>query len=369
MSVSNVYYNRIIRRIITSFGNLFNDVTLVRYDPNTFIEQERFLVPIAYAAKEKYVQRLEGDPNLDKKVQMALPRMSFEMNGMTYDASRKLQTNWKNFFQNPSTGGITPVVGNLISQYNPVPYDFDFSLYIYVRNIEDGTQIIERILPYFTPDYTIKVNLSPEMGMVKEIPVILKTTSSEVEYEGDRDSDPRLIIWTLTFNVKGFIFGASTQTNFINHSITQIFNQPSAQATNFVIDKTINREGNGDYKVGEMVYQGFTIQQSTASGLVTFWDGTTLTLSNLQGNFISTQYMVGAQSHAQHYYTSYNNQPLKMVQIDVEPDPANAISSDPYQYATTITEYNSNTTGVDYPVGFDSLQYTFDETTYTMDHS
>ena len=142
--MANPTYNRIIRKLVVGFGNLFNDITLVRYNPDNS-EAERMLIPIAYAAKEDYVLRLQSDYNLEKKVQLTLPRLSFEMTGMTYDASRKQNTNIKNFAQTPS--GIQ-------SQYNPVPYDFDFSLYLYVRNIEDGTQVIEHILPFFTPDYT-----------------------------------------------------------------------------------------------------------------------------------------------------------------------------------------------------------------------
>ena len=156
--MANVFYNRVIRKLVVGFGNLFNNITLVRYNPDES-EAERFLVPIAYAQKELYVQRLQGDPNLDKKVQLTLPRMSFEMTGFKYDASRKQNTNIKNFAQNGSS---------FSTQYNPVPYDFDFSLNIYVRNIEDGTQMIEHILPYFTPDYTIKLNLIPEMGIKRD---------------------------------------------------------------------------------------------------------------------------------------------------------------------------------------------------------
>ena len=112
--MANTYYDRVIRKLVIGFGNLFDDITLVRYNPNN-TEAERFLVPITYAAKELYVQRIEGDPGLDKKVQMSLPRMSFEMNGLSYDASRKQITNIKNSNLNSD--------GNVISQYNPVPID------------------------------------------------------------------------------------------------------------------------------------------------------------------------------------------------------------------------------------------------------
>ena len=205
-------YNHIIRKLTIGFGDLFSKITLVRYNPD-LTEAERFIVPIAYAPKELYVARLEGDANLDKKVQMTLPRMSFEMNGLTYDATRKQNTNVKNFAN--TTAGV-------LAQYNPVPYNFDFNLYVYVRNIEDGTQIIEHILPFFTPDYTIKINLIPEMGIVKEIPVVLNSSSYDITYEGPRDSDTRTIIWTLNFTVKGFIFGASSSAGLIKESIASI---------------------------------------------------------------------------------------------------------------------------------------------------
>ena len=124
--MANTFYNRIIRKLVVGFGNMFNNITLVRYNPDNS-EAERVIVPIAYADKENYVRRLQADYNLDKKVQITLPRFSFEMTGFRYDSSRKQNTNVKNFANTPT--GIK-------SQYNPVPYNFDFKLYLYVRNID-----------------------------------------------------------------------------------------------------------------------------------------------------------------------------------------------------------------------------------------
>ena len=213
MAVTN--QNRIIRKMIVAFGNLFNNITLVRYDNKTGKEQERFLVPLTYAPKEQYVQRLEADPDLDKKVQMTLPRMSYEMMGMRYDASRKQITNVKNFSK---TGAVN-------SYYNPVPYDFDFSLSIYTRNHEDVHSIVECMLPFFTPDYTLSVNLLPESGVTKQIPMILNRTDREVTYEGNRDSDLRMIVWSLDFTLKGYIYGSPTDqsNNLITHVITHLY--------------------------------------------------------------------------------------------------------------------------------------------------
>jgi len=176
------------------------------------------VVPIAHAAKELYVMRLQGDPDADKKIQMTLPRMSFEMTGISYDSARKQNTNIKNFNQ---VGGVVN------SQYNPVPYDIDYSLYIYVRNIEDGTQIIEHILPFFTPDYTIKINLIPQMGITKEIPIILTDTNYEITYEGDSSSDTRVVIWTLNFKAKAFLYRDVTTVGLIKKVNINMFDMDS----------------------------------------------------------------------------------------------------------------------------------------------
>ena len=355
--MANVFYNRMIRKITVAFGDLFKNITLVRYNPDN-TEQERFIVPIEYATKELYVMRIQGDPNLDKKVMMTLPRLSYEMNGLSYDASRKQITNIKHFSQN---GAITN------SQYVPVPYNFDFSLYLYVRNIEDGNQIIEHILPYFAPDYTIKVNMIPEMGIVKEVPIILKDTKYDVTYEGDYTSDTRMVIWTLNFTVKGFVFGATSTANIIKTSITNIYNKITDNDT---VEFTLNALGEGDYLNGELVYQGSSAGFSTATGKVVAWDNLNrkLILNTLNGNFLSGQKMIGMNSNASWLFSSYAIRTVDYVNITTTPEygPAGEDLStgvgvediltennaedlltetndngptDPYIYNTVITEY------------------------------
>jgi hypothetical protein len=327
--MANTFYNRIIRKLVVGFGNLFNDITLVRYNPD-FSEAERFIVPIIYGPKELYVKRLEEDPTLGKKVQTNLPRMSFEMTGFNYDATRKQNTNIKNFAQTSS---------GLVSQYNPVPYNFDFSLYLYVRNIEDGTQVIEHILSYFTPDYTIKLNLVPEMGVVKEIPVILNNTSQDIDYEGDWERGTRIIIWTLNFTVKGYIFGKINDSSkgLITHSITSIFNKITPQdEVEFILDET---SGLGTYQVGETVYQGYSVATATASAKVILFHDNVLRLTNINGNFVSSMPIRATSSSTNYTFTYYSPLPQKLVQIDslVQPSDANVSSS--WTANTTIREY------------------------------
>jgi hypothetical protein len=325
--MANIFYNRALRKYVIGFGNLFNDITLVRYNPD-YSEAQRMIVPIVYAPKEDYVTRLETDPNLDKKTQITLPRMSFELLGFNYDASRKQNTNTKQFAQTSQ---------GLVAQYNPVPYNFDFNLYLYVRNIEDGTQIIEHILSYFTPDYTMKLNMIPEMGIVKNIPVVLNSTAQDIDYEGNFERDTRVIIWTLAFTVKGYIFGKISDTGGpITHSITSIYNQITEDD---VIQFTMNpNSGVGTYQIGETVYQGFSAPLAIATGKVVSFNNNILQLRNINGNFVSNLPIQSTSSSTNYTFTSFNPVAQKLVQIDTTPMPTDANVTTPYVVTTQISE-------------------------------
>lgn len=325
--MADPFYNRIIRKMVVGFGNLFNNITLVRYNPDQ-TEQERFVIPISYASKELYVKRLQEDPDLDKKVQMSLPRFSFEMTGFSYDADRKQNTNIKNYaVKNNST----------INQYNPVPYNFDFSLYLYTRNIEDATQALENIISYFTPDYTIKLNLVPEMGIVKEVPIILNDVSQDIEYEGDMNHETRIIIWTLNFTVKGFIFGAvSPAGGIIKSSYINIIDF-SPDMVVFNMDPTSE---NIPYKVSETVYQGYSSHVAISTGTVKSWANNVLTLTNITGNFVSTLPITGISSSASYKISSIADTGLGLASTiitSVIPETAN-INSNNYIIQTFVGE-------------------------------
>jgi len=335
--MSDPQYHKIVRKLVVGFGNLFNNITMVRYNKDN-TESHRIVVPIAYSEKELYVQRLQGDPDLNKKVQVTLPRMSFEMAGLTYDSSRKQNTNIKQFTNTPQ---------GVLSQYNPVPYNFDFNLYLYVRNIEDGTQLIEQILPFFTPDYTIKLNLIPEMGIVKEVPVILNSTTHEIDYEGEAARDTRLIIWTLNFTVKGFVFGkTSGPIGLITHSITNILNNIT---TNDNVEFNMDNNGVGTYKMDELVYQGYSSGTATATGKVVSYINNKLLLTNINGNFVTSLPIVGMSTNASYTFNNYSIGPQKFVQIDVVPKPSDANATSDYTYTTVITETTSNTANIVIP--------------------
>jgi hypothetical protein len=326
--MSTPLYNNVIRKITVGFGNLFNNIFVVRYNTDG-TEAQRFLCPIEYASKEKYVSRLQGDPNLDRKVQVSLPALSFEMTGMSYDSTRKQITNVKNFAQSG---------GQNFSQYNPVPYNFDFKLYAYVRNEEDGNQIIETILPFFTPDYTIKVNMIPEMGTINDVPIVLNDVSYDNDYEGSFTTDVRTIIWTLSFTVKGYIYGNMSGSGLITNTITNIYKQISGSDS---VIFSLNSGGVGSYQQGEVVYQGYS--QGTATATATIVDIDTqnqqITLQNINGNFVSTLPVIGVSSGASYFYNSVNVSPVKYATINIVPNPSNANANTSWIANTTINEY------------------------------
>ena len=198
------FYNEILRKTIISFGTLFNNISIKHTNSSDDVVSV-IKVPFAYGPTQKFLARLNQSPDLNKSTAITLPRMSFEMQGMIYDVSRKQNTNTKNFTN--TTSGVA-------AQYNPVPYNFDFSLSIYVRNTEDGTQILEQILPFFTPDFTVTMKMIPEMDLNMDIPIELISVTSSDTYEGDMDSR-RIQTYQLDFTVKGYLFGPINKFKYI----------------------------------------------------------------------------------------------------------------------------------------------------------
>jgi hypothetical protein len=193
------FYNGSIRRMVVAFGSLFNDLYIDKAESGGM---KRLLVPISYAPKEKYQVRLAGDPNLQNPNQIVLPRMAFEITGYAYDALRKRNSVSKVLYRPPvgSTGST-----NVQYSYAEVPYNIDFSLYVYVRNMEDGLQIVEQILPHFTPEFVVTVNFD-DLHKKFDIPITLTGFSSQEDYEGDFQSR-RSIVFTLNFSMKTYLFG------------------------------------------------------------------------------------------------------------------------------------------------------------------
>jgi hypothetical protein len=202
------FYHETMRKVVVAFGTIFNNINIVRTNSSGAVTQS-MKVPLAYGPKQKFLTRLREDPNLNKKVALTLPRIGFEISGISYDASRKLNSIQKFKKTNNSTDGKT-----LSSQYMPVPYNMDFELVVMAKQSDDALQIVEQILPFFQPDYTITLNDNSAMGTTRDVPIILTGVTYADEYEGSFE-DRRVLTYTLSFTAKFYLYGPVTDQKVI----------------------------------------------------------------------------------------------------------------------------------------------------------
>ena len=202
------FYHETMRKVVVAFGTIFNNINIVRKNNSGAVTQS-MKVPLAYGPKQKFLTRLREDQNLSKKVALTLPRIGFEISGISYDPSRKLNSVQKIKKTNDSTDGKT-----LSSQFMPVPYNMDFELVVMAKQSDDALQIVEQILPFFQPDYTITLNDNSAMGTARDVPIILSDVSYADEYEGSFE-DRRVITYTLSFTAKFYLYGPVTDQKVI----------------------------------------------------------------------------------------------------------------------------------------------------------
>lgn len=325
---NNHFYNRTIRKVVVAFGTMFNDIVLVRYNKAGTTEYERTRVPLSYGAKEKYLTRLTSDPTLTKSINVYVPRISFDMVGLSYDSTRKFNTINRNFGVNSDTGVVS-------GQYAPVPYNFEFDLSIFVRNQEDGTQILEQILPFFTPDFTVTVDLVPKVGRKYDMPVTLNSVSPEIDYEGDF-STTRLIIWTLNFTVKGYIFPPVGDVGLIEQANTNIY--IDSRDTRYQKVYVDSANGSGVFTTGETI----RVPERNVTGTVLYFANNvtgTLIASDLSDLLEENDVIVGDYSNAVYTIDTVDLNPLKSVAVVTSPNPISANAGDDFGFTETITEF------------------------------
>ena len=195
------YYHEIIRKTIIAFGTLFNNMIVKHQDANgTIVDEKR--VPLAYGPAAKFIARLDQQPDLNKMVAITLPRMSFEMTSIAYDSSRK--------------AGITQTfkaVGNddkLKRVFLPVPYNIGFELSLLTKLNDDALQVVEQILPYFQPSFSVTIDLISSIGEKRDVPITLQNVTFQDDYEGDF-STRRALIYTFQFVAKTYLYGPITE--------------------------------------------------------------------------------------------------------------------------------------------------------------
>mgnify|MGYP006429923683 CR=1 FL=1 len=206
----------LMRRYVYYFGHLFDSMVVQRYD-SAGTRIQSIQVPIAYSPKEKMLVRVREEPDLDAgRVAMQLPRIGFEMTSMAYSAQRKLNT------LNRYVKVVDTDEQKLNMQYQSIPYDLTFSLYIMVKNAYDGVQLLEQIVPFFTPDWTATINTIPSMDITADIPITLQSVVTEDVYEGDFDTR-RALIWTLDFEMKAQFYGPVKTSDIIKKTIVDMY--------------------------------------------------------------------------------------------------------------------------------------------------
>ena len=218
MAIANYFYNQTTRKYVALFGTLFNQLKIKRED-NAGVTKKEMIVPLSYAPYQKILARVAADPDLinSRRPAMTLPRMSFEMTSMQYDPLRKLASTQKVIKRQKAEADNSR---NFV--YTPVPYTLDFSLYIMTKYAEDATKLMEQILPFFTPDFTVGAKMIPDLDPI-DIPIVLTSVTTEDLYEGAFE-ERQAILYTLTFTMKGWFFGPEKTKKVIKFVDIDMFN-------------------------------------------------------------------------------------------------------------------------------------------------
>ena len=310
--LGTTYYHETIRKYVAIFGTLFNDINIQRRNSAGVIT-EQIKVPISYEAKNKLILRMRA-VQADGGVAVSLPRMGFVMNGITYDGTRKLNTMGQVYAANTAASTST-----LMKQYNPVPYTFDFELTAMVDSSEDGAQIFEQIVPFFTPEFTVSVNLIPSMNIKPDVSIILGGTTVEDSYEGDFTAR-REIIWSFTFQLKGYIY-PDVKSGSVTKSVIVNLRMPAQEAD---IPEYIILEDSTDFSVNYLLLDA-DAGSPTATGIMKFITETSSTGTGAAG--------------------------IKS-RLTVTPNPGDVTANDDFGYTETFEYFNDNidtnlTTGLD----------------------
>jgi len=229
------FYNETTKRAVSIFGTLFNNITIKKIkDDGTVLTEQK--VPISYGPKQKFLQRLAEEPNLNdnNRTAISLPRIAFEVSGYEYDASRQQNK----LIRHQKTTLDTADTSKRSYQYQPAPYNLSFNLSVLAKNMSDALQILEQILPYFQPEYTVTMKMIDSMTDYRDVPIILNSVSMEDTYEGDF-TERRVIEYSLSFTMKLNYFGPVYNGKVIKNVIERDYiNTTSGLFTTSQIDNS-----------------------------------------------------------------------------------------------------------------------------------
>jgi hypothetical protein len=254
------FYHSHVRKAVAAFGTIFNNIIIERKDSSGSVAQT-LRVPLAYSTKQKFISRIEQVPTVESRGEVAivLPRMGFEIISLQYDAARRVSPI---HHHKKGSGSATSVK----SVFTSTPYDLSLQLYVFAKNQDDGLQIIEQILPFFNPDFSITVNDLPELGIKRDIKLTLDSVAYEDQSQGTF-ADRASIVWTLTFNMKLNLYGHVGDQNVIKKAVANIFQNPDL--------------------AGARTTQQYTVVAATTTGVATLLSQSvdTISLTYAGGNY------------------------------------------------------------------------------------
>ena len=240
------FYHEIIRKTVIAFGTLFNEVH-VRHQDAAGKDISDIKVPISYGPKQKFLARIQQQPDLNKAVQITLPRMSFEVSNIQYDPSRK--------------AGITQTFkaqegAKLKKVFMPVPYNLGFELNILTKLQDDSMQILEQILPFFQPGFTLTIDLAKSIGEKRDVPMVLDSITFTDDYEGNFETR-RALIYTLNFTAKTYMFGpiADSTEGLIRKVQVDYYSDTNTQTAKREQRYTVKAAAKKDYNEDSVIDQ------------------------------------------------------------------------------------------------------------------
>jgi len=284
----HAFYHQTLRKYIVAFGNMFSGMVVQRLDSSSN-KIQTIAVPISYSPKEKFLARLALDPNLTRPIAVQLPAMAFEIASMAYDGTRRLSSIQQN--KSAVSAQVTK------TQYTPVPWNIDFTLFIFVRNADDGAQLLEQILPFFGPEWTNSINLMPSMNIVMDVPTVLTNVTTEDAYEGDFMTR-RAMVYTLNFTMKGYFYGPVRSSGSRNKLIRKIqldFSMPP---------------GTGEVTDADVAEVGRSSRVIITPGLLANGSPTTNSAASISPSLISANSNFGIASDKYIFYDGLKYNPV-----------------------------------------------------------
>ena len=240
------FYHEIIRKTVISFGTLFNDVH-IRHQDASGKDISEMKVPVSYGPRQKFLARIQQQPDLNKATQISLPRMSFEVNNITYDPSRK--TGVTQTFKVKDDKQVKKV-------FMPVPYNLGFELNILTKLQDDSLQILEQVLPFFQPGFTLTIDLVNSIGEKRDVPMVLDSINFTDDYEGNFETR-RALIYTLNFTAKTFMFGpvADSTDGLIRKVQLDYYTDTNTRTASREMRYTVAAKAKKDYNEDDVIDQ------------------------------------------------------------------------------------------------------------------